>query len=97
MAQVTTAPVLIAPMLFSGLVIPIDKLPEPLYLLARAVPLTPVGDLLRLGLTGATADGTIVGLAATFGQAVVPVLILAAWTLAGLWATRRWFRWEPRR
>jgi ABC-2 type transport system permease protein len=97
MAQVTTAPVLIAPLLFSGMVIPIDRLPEPLNHLAQAMPLTPVVDLLRLGLTGATADGTVVGLAGTFGQAVVPVLVLIAWTVAGLWATGRWFRWEPRR
>ena len=23
--------------------------------------------------------------------------VLAAWTIAGAWAARRWFRWEPRR
>jgi ABC-2 type transport system permease protein len=31
------------------------------------------------------------------GDVVAPLLILAAWTAAGLAAIRLWFRWEPRR
>jgi ABC-2 type transport system permease protein len=96
MAQLTTVPVLVLPWLLSG-VIPLDQLPEPLQRLAQVLPLTPVVDLLHLGLTGTTAGGASVGLAASFGPAVVPVLVLAAWVAAGVWATRRWFRWEPRR
>ena len=61
------------------------------------MPLTPVVDLLRLGLTGTTSDGASVDLVGSFGPAVLPVLILTAWVAAGIWATRRWFRWEPRR
>jgi ABC-2 type transport system permease protein len=97
MAQVTTAPVLLVSMLLSGVMFPLDVLPEPLQRLAQVLPLTPVVDLLRLGLTGTTGQGATVGVAASFGPALVPVLVLTGWVAAGVWATRRWFRWEPRR
>lgn len=96
-AQVTTMPVLLVPLVASGLFFPLDKLPEFVESVARFLPLTPVVDLLRLGLTGTTIDGGTVGAAASFGAAVVPLLILGVWVGAGVWATRRWFRWEPRR
>ena len=77
---------------------PLAMLPEPLRWVAEALPLTPVVELMRLGLTGTTAGGGHhLGLAASFGAAAAPVLVLAAWTIAGAWAARRWFRWEPRR
>jgi ABC-2 type transport system permease protein len=56
-----------------------------------------VAELLRLALTGTAAGGHRLGLAATFGAAVIPVLVLTAWIAAAGWAARRWFRWEPRR
>lgn len=96
-AQVTTMPVLLVPLVASGLFFPLDKLPEFVESVARFLPLTPVVDLLRLGLTGTTIDGGTVGAAASFGAAVVPLLVLGVWVGAGVWATRRWFRWEPRR
>src|SRR5580692_5965192 len=98
LAQVTTLPALWLPLVFSGLLFPLAMLPEPLRWVAEALPLTPVVELLRLGLTGTTAaGGHHLGLAASFGAAAAPVLVLAAWTIAGAWAARRWFRWEPRR
>jgi ABC-2 type transport system permease protein len=97
MAQLTTTPVLVAPLALSGLLFPVDLLPEPLQRVGEVLPLTPVVDLLRLGLTGTTTAGAGVDLAASFGPAVVPLLVLAGWVVAGLWATRRWFRWDPRR
>ncbi len=96
-AQVTTLPVLLFPLVFSGLVFPLSVLREPLRSVAQALPLTPVVELMRLGLTGTAAGGHPLGLAASFGAAASPVLVLAAWTAAGAWAARRWFRWEPRR
>jgi ABC-2 type transport system permease protein len=95
LAQVTTLPVLMLSLVFSGMLFPLATLTEPLRSVARALPLTPVVELMRLGLTG-TAGGHHLGLAATFGAAVIPVLVLAAWIAAGTWAARRWFRWEPR-
>lgn len=97
MAQLTTLPVLVAPLALSGLLFPVDLLPEPLQRLGQVLPLTPVVDLLRLGLTGTTTQEATVDLAGSFGPAVGPLLVLAGWVVAGVWATRRWFRWEPRR
>jgi ABC-2 type transport system permease protein len=96
LAQVTTLPVLMISLVFSGMLFPLATLTEPLRSVARALPLTLVVELMRLGLTGTAADGHHLGLAATFGAAVIPVLSLAAWIAAGTWAARRWFRWEPR-
>src|SRR5690349_14564807 len=86
MAQVTTLPVLTIPFAFSGLLFPLALLPEPLRWLAQALPLTPVVTLMRLGLTGTAAGGHHPGMAATFGAAAIPVLVLAAWIAAGTWA-----------
>ncbi len=98
LAQVTTMPALWLPLVFSGLLFPLAMLPEPLRWVAEALPLTPVVELMRLALTGTTAaGGHHLGLAASFGAAAAPVLVLAAWIIAGAWAARRWFRWEPRR
>ena len=95
MAQVTTLPVLVVPFVLSGLLIPVAMLPGPLRWAAEALPLTPVAELMRLALTGTTAaGGHRLGLAATFGAAVIPVLVLTAWIAAAGWAARRW---EPRR
>jgi ABC-2 type transport system permease protein len=97
MAQVTTLPVLMISFASSGLLFPLTLLPEPLRSAAQALPLTPVVDLMRLGLTGTAASGHHLGPGAAVGAASVPVLVLAAWIAAGAWAAQRWFRWEPRR
>jgi ABC-2 type transport system permease protein len=97
MAQMTTLPFLIIPLNFSGLYFPLSELPDGLDQLARLLPLTPVVELLRLGLSGTTPGGSTVSLAGSFAPAVQPVLVLLAWVVVGGLATRRWFRWEPRR
>ncbi len=96
LAQLTTTPMLLIPLNFSGLYFPLSNM-GPLEQLCRLLPLTPVVDLLRLGLSGTTQDGRTVDLAGSFGPAVQPVLVLLAWAIVGGLATRRWFRWEPRR
>lgn len=51
--------------------------------LAQGLPLTPVVDLVRLGLTGTTATGDVVGLGGgSIIAATLPIVILGAW-LAG--------------
>ena len=97
-AELTTTPVLIASLALSGLMLPVQFLPDPLAQIARVLPLTPVVELLRLGLTGTTpGGGQTVDLPASFGAAVPSLIVMAAWIAAGLAMTRRWFRWEPRR
>ncbi|TDU90705.1 ABC-2 type transport system permease protein [Kribbella voronezhensis] len=97
LAQVTTTPMLVIPLTLSGLYFPLSDLPHPLEQLSRLLPLTPVVDLLRLGLSGTTTDGHTVGFASSFATAVPSVLVLFGWIVLGGLATRRWFRWEPRR
>jgi len=96
MAQVTTAPLLLLPLALSGLLAPIGQLPAGFATLAEVMPLTPVVDLMRLGLLGVDRDGEHLDTMATFTAAAPSLAVGAAWVLLGLWATRRWFRWEPR-
>lgn len=96
MAQLTTLPVVLVSMLMSGMTFPIDILPEMVGNLARVLPLTPVVQLTRLGIEGSTGTAAPVDFAGTFGEAAVPLIVLAVWLYVGVYATRRWFRWEPR-
>jgi ABC-2 type transport system permease protein len=97
MAQVTTTPVLVVPLVLCGLFAPITELPDGFAQVAQVMPLTPIVDLMRLGFLGITQDGEHVGTAASFAAAVPSLAVGAAWVVIGVWATRRWFRWEPRR
>lgn len=99
MAQVSTLPVLflcMGSLIFSGVVMPADSVPDRVSEIVRFIPLTPVVDLVQLGLTGQTRDGDTVGFGASWSEAVAPAAILVAWIAIGVWALRRWFRWEPR-
>ena len=89
MAQVTTMPVLLVPMVLSGLFVPLDEFPAVVQRVADLTPLTAVLQLLRLGLEETAPDGSAVGFAASFGHGLSPLLVLAAWTAAAAWATRR--------
>lgn len=97
MAQITTLPVVLVCTGFSGLVAPLDVLPDTLARVVEFLPLTPVVELMRIGLLGVTADGTTVSFGGSFGAAVPSVLVLLAWTAIGVAVVRRSFRWEPRR
>jgi ABC-2 type transport system permease protein len=97
LAELTTTPLLVASLTLSGLLFPLEQLPAPLQDLARILPLTPVVDLLRLGLAGTAPDGTALGAAATWRPGMVAAGVLAAWVAVGCCLSRRYFRWEPRR
>nr|MDT0657412.1 ABC transporter permease [Micromonospora sp. DSM 115978] len=97
MAQISTMPVLLVSMVGSGVVLPLEVLPDPVADGLRLLPLTPVLDLVRLGwlgTTGADAPRDFIG---ALGAAAVPAAIVAGWLVVGVMAVRRWFRWEPRR
>ncbi|MEV6235769.1 ABC transporter permease [Lentzea sp. NPDC051838] len=83
MAQITSLPVLVACLLGSGLFFPLSVLPSGVASVVRLLPLTPVLDLLRAGWNG--------------GAVVQPMIVLAVWIGLGIYAVRRWFRWDPRR
>jgi ABC-2 type transport system permease protein len=97
LAQVTTLPVLMACMVGSGLVVPLDELPARVADILRALPLTPVVDLLRLGWAGTTGEAAPTGFAGSLELAARPLFLLIGWLVLGTVAVRRWFRWEPRR
>jgi len=96
-AQLTTMPVLFIAMGLSGLLFPLDVLPSTVANLAQLTPLAPVVELLRLAISGVAADGSVVTLAESFSQGLRPLAVLVAWSVVGVWAIRRWMRWDPRR
>ncbi|MBT2674231.1 ABC transporter permease [Streptomyces sp. ISL-14] len=86
-AQVTTLPVMFVSMLGSGMAVPLEVLPDRVASVCELLPLTPVITLVRGGWTGELSAYEAVG----------AVLTALAWTVLGVFAVRRWFRWEPRR
>ncbi|WP_328426446.1 ABC transporter permease [Streptomyces sp. NBC_00443] len=85
-AQVTTLPVVFLSMIFSGMFVPLEVLPDRMASVCELLPLTPVITLLRGGWTGDLSAYEAIG----------PVVTGLAWTVLGVLAVRRWFRWEPR-
>lgn len=85
-AQVTTLPVVFLSMIFSGMFVPLEVLPDRVASVCELLPLTPVITLLRGGWTGDLSAYEVIG----------PVVTGLAWTVLGVLAVRRWFRWEPR-
>ncbi|MFF2850245.1 ABC transporter permease [Streptomyces sp. NPDC058001] len=85
-AQVTALPLIFVSMLGSGMLIPLEVLPDRLATFCELLPLTPVTTLLRGGWTGDLSNGDLLRAA----------LIALAWIVLAVFAVRRWFRWEPR-
>ena len=68
-----------------GVIVPIDRLPEPAATLAAALPAAPLSRLLRIGLgTDGSAGADPTG----------SLLLLVAWAVATLFVASRTFRWE---
>ncbi len=96
-AQITTLPVVLGATALSGLFFPVSALPEGLATVARLLPLTPVVELVQLGLSGRTWEGGLVAGADLWWAALAPLGTLLAWIAIAAGATVRWFRWAPRR
>ncbi|MFE5292160.1 ABC transporter permease [Isoptericola sp. NPDC056618] len=96
-AQLTTLPLLIVAIPFAGLFGAPGASSGVLDTIGTFTPLRPITDLMLLGAGGIDGDGQVVTFAETFGAAALPVAVLAAWTVVGVLAARRWMRWEPRR
>ncbi|MGW7209606.1 ABC transporter permease [Streptomyces sp. NPDC054837] len=86
-AQVTGLPLMLVSMLGSGITVPLEVLPDRMASLCELLPLTPVITLVRGGWTGDLSAYEALGAALT----------ALAWATLGVFAVRRWFRWEPRR
>ncbi|MBV7699534.1 ABC transporter permease [Streptomyces sp. TRM70350] len=86
-AQVTSLPVMFVSMLGSGMVVPLELLPDRLASVCELLPLTPAITLVRGAWTG---DLPV-------SEALGAVAVALAWTVVAVFAVRRWFRWEPRR
>lgn len=86
-AQVTTLPLLFLSMLASGMMVPLEILPDGIASFCELLPLTPVMTLVRGGFTGDLSAG----------ETLEAVAVAVAWIALAVFAVRRRFRWEPRR
>lgn len=86
-AQVAALPLVFVSFLGSGTLVPLEVLPDQVAAVCELLPLTPTIELIRGGWTG-DMTGT---------DALRALAIAVAWIVAGVFAVRRWFRWEPRR
>lgn len=96
-AQITTLLPLGALMLFSGALLPLTLMPDPMRLVAERTPLAAVNQLFTLGLSGTTSDGETVDLAQSFVAGLAPTIVLLAWITLGSFLVLRKLPWEPRR
>ncbi|WJV47721.1 ABC transporter permease [Streptomyces flavofungini] len=86
-AQVMVMPLLIASLIGSGATVPLEVMPDKLARICELLPLSPVIALIRGGWTGELDTG----------EALRALTIAVAWIAVGVFAVRKWFRWEPRR
>lgn len=95
-AQITTLPVILVPIMLSGLTVPLALMPEAMRAVAQVMPLTPVIELIHLGVTGTDIHGQALAAGALLVATIRPVLVLLGWTAAAAWVGARTMRWEPR-
>ncbi|MFE5855966.1 ABC transporter permease [Streptomyces sp. NPDC056500] len=86
-AQITTMPMFLVSVAGSGLLVPLEVMPEKMASVCELLPVTGVMTLVRAGWLGG-ADSTDVMRA---------VLISLVWIALSVFAVSKWFRWEPRR
>ncbi|MEV8312230.1 ABC transporter permease [Streptomyces flavidovirens] len=86
-AQITIMPMMLVSMVGSGVVVPLELLPDKVASLCELLPLSPAVELVRGGWSGQLGAYEALG---AVGTAV-------AWTVLSVFAVQRWFRWEPRR
>ncbi|GAA2739513.1 ABC transporter permease [Kitasatospora cinereorecta] len=96
-AGLTTLPVLLVAQFGSGVLFPLETMPDGLATVCRLLPTTPALRLIRIGWFGGDGSVPATGFLGTWSAAAPALLLAAAWALAAVWAAHRWFRWEPRR
>jgi ABC-2 type transport system permease protein len=70
----------LACLLIGGIIVPLDRLPAAVPILAELLPPAALTEALRAGLDG--------------GDAALPLVVLAAWAVVATAVTARTFRWE---
>ncbi|WP_431679624.1 ABC transporter permease [Kitasatospora sp. KL5] len=96
-AGITTLPLLFLAQMGSGLLIPLETMPDGLATACRLLPTTPAFQLMRLGWFGTDGSDEPTGFLGSWLEALPHLGLGVLWLAAGVWAARRWFRWEPRR
>ncbi|MFC8451992.1 ABC transporter permease [Kitasatospora sp. NPDC057223] len=96
-AGITTLPVMLLTQFGSGLLVPLEAMPDGFADFCRLLPTTPAFSLIRLGWFGTDGSGPATGFAGTWGEAAPLLAVGTVWTVLAVRATLRGFRWEPRR
>ncbi|MEV4221336.1 ABC transporter permease [Nonomuraea sp. NPDC049725] len=99
-AQLVALPVLFVSMFGAGLMFPVSVLPEWGQRVAEMLPLSPIVAMMRTAILGrdfAADAAPAVGFLESFQVSAVAIGIGLLWIGVGLWSTRRYFRWDPRR
>jgi ABC-2 type transport system permease protein len=94
-AQMTSMPVVVLATL--GLLRP--AFPESAHRWLDLLPGAAVNDLLRITWFGRSSElgsSQTFDFGATWGEALPPLAVLAAWTVIAVWLARRSMQWEPR-
>ncbi|RBM14902.1 ABC transporter permease [Streptomyces sp. PT12] len=85
-AQITSMPLLMVSLVGSGLIVPLEVMPDAMAAVCRVLPVTSLTELMRDGWLGGL-DGM---------ERLRALAVAVAWTAFAVFAVRRWFRWEPR-
>ncbi|GAA1071943.1 MULTISPECIES: ABC transporter permease [Kitasatospora] len=96
-AGITTLPLLLLAQLGSGLLLPLETMPDGLATACRLLPTTPAFQLIRLGWFGTDGSKAPTDFLGSWVEALPHLGLGLVWLAAAVWAARRWFRWEPRR
>ncbi|WP_354641516.1 ABC transporter permease [Kitasatospora camelliae] len=96
-AGLTTMPLMLLAQFGSGLLIPLETMPQPIAAACKTLPTTPAFQLLRLGWFGTDDADPATDFLGTWSQGAFHLMLGVLWTATAFWAAHRWFRWEPRR
>ncbi|MGN9785659.1 ABC transporter permease [Nonomuraea sp. ZG12] len=99
-AQLVALPVLFISLVAAGVMFPLSMLPEWGQQISERLPLTPVVSILRTAFLGrdfAQEGAPAIDFLESFQVSAAGVGIGLLWIGLGLWLTRQYFRWDPRR
>ncbi|UQA94527.1 ABC transporter permease [Streptomyces halobius] len=86
-SQLVVLPLMMMSLMGSGMVVPLEVLPDRVAGVLQLLPMSPAMELIRAGWTGGPDPA-----------ATVKLLISGlVWAGLAVFAVHRWFRWEPRR